>query len=44
MSIVLPIFFFAVCVGLFTRRMTPRVWYVMAFWIALVIAYHYLRN
>jgi hypothetical protein len=36
-NIVLPIVFFVVGVGLFAKRITPRVWWAIAAWIALVI-------
>lgn len=44
MSIVLPIVFFAVGLGLYVKRMTPRLWALMACWIALVIAYNYFKH
>ena len=42
-SIVLPIVFFAVGMGLSVRRMTPRLWALLVAWIALVIAYNYVK-
>jgi hypothetical protein len=44
MSIVLPIVFFAVGLGLFARRMTPRLWALMIAWIVIVIAYNYVKH
>ena len=44
MNIVLPIIFFAVCLGLFVRRMTLAHWAILASWIALVIAYNYFKR
>ncbi len=44
MTIVLPIFFFAVILGLFVRPMSPRVWCAMGAWIALVIAFQYFSH
>jgi len=44
MTIVLPIVFFAACIGLFARRITPTHWAALALWIALVIAYHFLKH
>ncbi len=43
MSIVLPIVFFAVGLGLYVRRMTPALWGLMTLWIALVIAFNYVK-
>ncbi len=43
MSIVLPIVFFAVGLGLFVRRMAPFHWGLMTLWIALVIAFNYVK-
>ena len=43
MTIVLPILFFVVAVGLYAPRMTFRVWCVVALWIAMVIAFNYLK-
>lgn len=44
MSIVLPIIFFAVVLGLFVKRMTPRLWALLTLWIVLVIAYNYFKH
>ena len=44
MSIVLPILFFAVGLGLFVRRMTPVVWGALAFWIMLILLYNFLKS
>lgn len=44
MSIVLPIVFFAVALGLSVRRIAPLHWGVMTVWIALVIAYNYAKH
>ena len=43
MSIVLPIVFLAVGVGLFAHRITPRVWALLTVWIMLVIALNYFK-
>lgn len=44
MTIVLPILFFAVVLGLFARRVTPRHWAALAGWIVLVVAYNYWKG
>ena len=44
MTIILPIIFFAACIGLFAKRVTPAHWSAMAFVIIAVIAYHFLKN
>ncbi len=44
MNIVLPIIFVAVGMGLWVRRMTPTHWGALALWIALVIAYTYVKH
>ena len=44
MTIVLPIVFAAACLGLFVRRITAAHWAGLAFWIALVIAYHFVKH
>ena len=44
MNIVLPIFFAAVGFGLFTRRMTPRLWAAMVLIIVTVILYHFKKG
>ena len=43
-TLVLPILLFAAVTGLFVRRVTLRVWCVMALWIALVIARYYIKH
>jgi len=40
MNLVLSILFFALVVGLFVPRTTPRVWVVVAVWILLIIFYN----
>jgi len=44
MKIVLPIFFFALSLGLFVKRINARHWIVLGAFVALVIAYNYFRN
>lgn len=44
MTIILPILFFAACVGLFARRITSAHWWAMTLVIALVIAYHFFTH
>jgi hypothetical protein len=44
MSIVLPIVFFAVGLGLFANKMSARLWALLAVWIVLVIAVAYLKG
>ncbi len=44
MNIVLPIMFFAACMGLFVRRITTAHWVGMACWICLVLAYYYVKH
>ena len=44
MTIVLPIVFAAALMGLFVRRITSAHWAMLAFWIALVIAYHFVKH
>ncbi|MGI4789054.1 MAG: hypothetical protein ACRYFS_09415 [Janthinobacterium lividum] len=44
MTIVLPIVFFAVCVGLFAKRITNAHWITLACWISLIIAYHFFKG
>ncbi len=44
MSIVLPIVFFAVAMGLFIRRMTPLSWSLLVAWIAAIIAYNFFKS
>lgn len=44
MSIVLPIVFFAVVMGLFVPRMTPKHWVGLAVWIMLVVAHAYIKS
>jgi len=43
MTIVLPIFLFAIVVGLAARRITPIHWIAMVAWIVAVVAYNYMR-
>jgi hypothetical protein len=43
MSIVIPILFFAVFLGLFVPRMTFRWWLLLAGWILLILAYNYFK-
>lgn len=44
MSIVLPIVFFSVCLGLFVPRFAPRHWIILAAWIAGVLAYNFFKQ
>lgn len=44
MTIVLPIVFFAVLLGLFARRITNAHWVALACVISLVIAYQFVKN
>jgi len=44
MTIILPILFFAACLGLFSRRITTIHWWAMAGVILLVIAYHFFKH
>lgn len=44
MTIVLPIIFFAVCLGLFAKRITTTHWIALAGWISLIIAYQFLHS
>ncbi len=44
MTIILPILFFAACLGLFAKRITTAHWWTMAFVISLVIAYHFVTH
>jgi hypothetical protein len=44
MTIVLPIVFFAVCLGLFARRITNTHWIALAGVISLVIAVQFLKH
>ena len=44
MTIILPIVFFAACLGLFAKRITSAHWAAMASVIALVIAYHFFKH
>ena len=43
MSIVLPIVFASVILGLWVKHMTPRHWVGLAVWIMLVIAYNFVK-
>lgn len=43
MSIVVPIMFAAVLLGLFVPRMTKGWWYLLAGFILLVLLYNYLK-
>ncbi len=44
MTIILPILFFAACLGLFAKRITSAHWVAMACVISLVIAYHFFKH
>lgn len=44
MTIILPILFFAACLGLLSRRITTGHWWAMACFILVVIAYHFLKH
>ena len=43
-NILLPIVFAAVAVGLTVRRMTPAVWGGLLLWVALVVAFNFIKN
>jgi len=43
-TIILPIIFFAACLGLFAKRITASHWAAMALVIALVIGYHFVKH
>lgn len=44
MNIIVPIFFAAVLMGLFARRMTSPAWAALAVFIFLIIAYQLLKS
>ena len=44
MNLVIPLFFAAVLVGLFVKKMTPLVWGGLALWVFLNIAYRFLKH
>ncbi len=44
MTIVLPIVFFAACLGLFARRITQAHWIALAGWISLIIAWQFFKH
>lgn len=44
MNIILPIVFFAAYLGLFVKRMTSTHWGILMFWIAVNIAYFYIKH
>ena len=44
MSIVLPIVFFAVCIGLFAKRITNAHWIALVCLISFIIAYQFLKT
>ena len=44
MTIVLPIVFFAVCLGLFAKRLTRTHWIALACVISLVIAVQFVKH
>jgi hypothetical protein len=41
MKIVVPMVLFAVCMGLFARRITPAFWWTLGFGITLIVLYNY---
>ena len=43
-NILLPIVFAAVAVGLTVRRMTPAVWGGLLLWVALVVAFNFVKH
>ena len=44
MNIILPIVFAAALLGLFVKRIQPIHWGLLAFWIALNVAYFYIKH
>lgn len=44
MSIVLPILFLVILIGLNARQMSPRLWGFMAVCISVVILYHLFKK
>ena len=44
MTIVLPIVFFAVCLGLFSKRITNAHWIALACVISVVIAMQFVKS
>lgn len=44
MNIVVPIVLFAVALGLFVKRMTPRLWALMICWILFITVHYYLKH
>ncbi len=43
MTLILPIMFAAIGVGLFARRVTSLHWAGLVAWTMLIVAYHYLK-
>ncbi|WP_301002416.1 hypothetical protein [Capsulimonas corticalis] len=44
MTIVLPILFFALFIGLTAQKITSRHWLVMIVWICAVLGWYYVKN
>ncbi len=44
MTLILPIMFAAIGIGLFARRVTLLHWVGLAGWTLLIIAYHYFKH
>ncbi len=44
MTLILPILFAAIGIGLFARRVTAAHWVGLMAWTALIVAYHYFKH
>lgn len=44
MTIVLPIVFFAVVLGLFSKRITNTHWIALLTWISLVVLWNFVKH
>ena len=44
MTIILPIVLAAVCLGLFSPRITYRHWSILGLWVVIVIAYNFFKH
>lgn len=43
MKLVFPMVMFALCLGLFSRRLTSAVWAALGLFVAFMIAYVYIK-
>jgi hypothetical protein len=44
MKLILPLIFTAIAIGLFSNRMTAKLWFILLLVMAVIIGHFYIKN